>query len=491
MAKRKRTKKEIIKFVTQYGIHIWAILIIANAALIYAYNFTTHAATKSNAPLHILDVSQISPSPSESPSPLPSTGPLGPTLNLSFTVPGIGSGGGVLKPLHTTRNVTVFLFSQDVNSQDPAVKPLYTVQGTATFDSNPLSPTYTSFVNPAFDLGSAVQNGTYQISFRTDQSLRTLIKQNPTDIGGELISLTTGNDPVQIPLQTVLMGDVIPDQGDNKIDINDYNAFINCYGENNTTSSFCKGHNYGDFNDDGVVDGIDYNILLRSLYALSQQGVATPKLSPTPAPIIIIHKIIPTRIPKPTIASPKITKKITPTEAVKTTKTSGGGGAILGVIFFLFFLILLAAGGFFLYMKNETIRNKINALIHLSPTGTPTDETTEETAPETEETPTEATQEETPADQPAKPEVPSEEPTTPAAPAQGTATTEGADYYIKKKGPDETGKGVWLTLTGDNGAVEGHYAKGDVQDGFAKIKGEMKTANGKTFLEISEITTEE
>src|SRR5215469_16694524 len=179
MARHKKSKKQIIKLITQYGIHIWAILIIANAVMIYAYQFATHAAGKSNPPVKALNIS-VTPSPSvspnqPSPSPSPSSGPLGPTLNLVFTVPGIGSGGGVMKPLHPQRNVTIYLYSPDANSLDPAVKPLYTIQTNAIFDSDPQSPTYTSFLNPQIDLGSDVKDGNYQIGFRTDLSLRTLI----------------------------------------------------------------------------------------------------------------------------------------------------------------------------------------------------------------------------------------------------------------------------------------------------------------------------
>lgn len=279
MTRRKRSKKQIIKLITQYGFHIWAILIIANAVMFYAYHFATHAATNTN-----ITSSTPPPSISVSPnlSPSPSTAPLGPTLSLSFSVPGIGSGGGVMKPLHIKRPLTIYLFAPDVNSQVPKVNPLYTIQTTATFDTNPLSPTYTSFVNPLIDLGSDVKEGNYQIAFRTNLSLRTLIKQNPTDLGGEVFNLAAGNQTIQIPEQTVLMGDVVPPQGDNNIDINDYNAFISCYGSKNN-STFCKGHNYGDFNDDGVIDGVDYNILLRSLNVLAQEGIPVPKLSPKPA----------------------------------------------------------------------------------------------------------------------------------------------------------------------------------------------------------------
>src|SRR6185503_209834 len=106
MTRHKRTKRNYIQFITQYGIHIWAILIIANAVMVYAYQFSTHAASKQNSPIHALDVSTTpSPSISLSPSPSPeNTQPLGPAINLQFSVPGVGSGGGTMKPLHPNRN---------------------------------------------------------------------------------------------------------------------------------------------------------------------------------------------------------------------------------------------------------------------------------------------------------------------------------------------------------------------------------------------------
>src|SRR5579862_275246 len=138
MARYKRTKKNYIQFITHYGIHIWAILIIANAVMVYAYQFSTNAAGKSDSIVHSLSISETpssspSPSPSQAPSPSPSLGPLGPAISLQFTVPGIGSEGGVMNPLHPKRNVTVYLYTPDVNSLNPSVKPLYTIQTYATF----------------------------------------------------------------------------------------------------------------------------------------------------------------------------------------------------------------------------------------------------------------------------------------------------------------------------------------------------------------------
>lgn len=475
MARHKRSKKGFIHFIVQYGIHIWAILIIANAALVYTYEVVSHTNNKNTTTPKFLDASQI-PTPSDQSSPSDTSPdqnqpspPVNPSINLTFTVPGIGSGGGVMKPIHLKRSVTVFLYATDVNSLNLTVKPLYTIQGSATFDSDPASPTYTSFVNPAFDLGSDVQDGDYQIAFRTDQSLRTLIKQNPTDLGGEIVRLGKDSTPVEFPPQTILMGDSIPDQGDNVINISDYNAFINCYGAKNT-SSFCQGKDYGDFNDDGVVDGVDYNILIRSLGTLVQEGLAVPLLSPTSAPPKRISRLI--SHATPTI---KAKKKITPTPA-QTSHAATKSGSSSGMLFFFIFIIFLAGGGFFLYRKKQKVQEVLQALIHLSPTGIPALDALEKKL-QKENLPEQAVKKAT--DKNAK-----------QLQQQSTNVIE-KDCYIKKREPDESGTGIWLTLTDDNGAMQAHYAKKEISDGFAKVKGVMKTENGKTFLEISELSAED
>jgi hypothetical protein len=487
MARHTKSKKQLIKVITQYGIHIWAILIIANAVMVYTYHFASNAAGKNPTP-KFLNASRIpTPSnevspPENSPSQAQPTPNGDPMIDLSFTVPGIGSGGGVMKPIHLRRNVTVFLYATDVNSLNPTVKPLYTIQGYAIFDSNPESGTYTSFINPTFDLGSAVLEGNYQISFRTDQSLRTIIKQNPTDIGGQVFGLSKNSDPVILPPQTVLMGDIVPDQGDNVINISDYNAFINCYGSKNT-SSFCQGKNYGDFNDDGVVDGIDYNILLRSLNTLVQEGISTPIITPTPATPKRISRLISHVTPT------KTQKEVKPTPTPKTVQTQKNGNSPIGAIFFIIIFALLGTGAFIFYRRNPEMLDTLLALIRRSPTGipdsleTPTEgKTTDNSAKSADEIPTKKLVIEKPTQD--------KEPVNSAKPHPAGGEIE-KDYYIKVKGPDEAGVGTWLQLTDDNGPVRAHYAKKDAKDGFAKVKGMMKTENGKTFLEISEIAAEE
>ncbi len=69
------------------------------------------------------------------------------------------------------------------------------------------------------------------------------------------------------------MGKLISSSG-NQINDYDYNALVSCYGSKVTSDDCTKlsladdifpiTNPYADFNDDGVIDGIDYNILIRN-----------------------------------------------------------------------------------------------------------------------------------------------------------------------------------------------------------------------------------
>ena len=514
---KKHDKKQIIKLTMQYGVHIWAILIIANAALAYAFHFSTQAA---NEPTRTLQESlgprtgeeELEATPSAKVSPTKVPKPKGGTLDLTFTIPGIGSGSAVMTPKRLERNVTVFLFPPDSNSLNNSVKPLYTLKTTAQFDTNTLSPTYTSYLVRGLDFGTDVKDGKYQIVFRTDESLRTIIKESPTNIGGQLFEITTTAKLRRIPPQVVLMGDTLPKEGDNVVDISDYNAFVNCFGER-STSSFCEGNNYGDFDDNGTIDGIDYNLLLRSFQELIKQGQTIPKITIAPTGPQRVSRL--SNLTTPTT----VKEQVSPTKAPEQKVETKSGGNIIGGILFFFFLLITGAVIFILFKKNEKFRNTILALLHKSPVGptpppapdpnAPADGTaqadpnaqptetlqadaaaTPDVTTPTAETP--APVQEDPSAIAASTEIPVAATPAPADTAQATPAageTVERDCYVKKKLPGDA-SGVWLTLTDDNGALEAHYAKPDVEEGFAKVKGVMKTENGKTFLEISEIIGE-
>ena len=87
------------------------------------------------------------------------------------------------------------------------------------------------------------------------------------------------------------------------------------------------------------MDGIDYNILLRSLNALSQEGITLPQIPITTlAPTKIL---LPTHMLRPTIP----VKKVTIASSSALSKKSGGKSGSAGIIFLFIFLILLGASG--------------------------------------------------------------------------------------------------------------------------------------------------
>jgi hypothetical protein len=369
---------------------------------------------------------------------------VGPGLTLVFSVPGIASEGGNIKPLHPTRNVQVMLYKPDVNTGDSSVEPLFIVQGKATFDTDPSSPNYGKFVLKKLDLGDKVEAGSYQIVFKVDQALQKLITEKETDIGG-IPEYLSPKDVKEIPEQTVVMGDIMPSpHGNNIVDIADYNAFMNCFGDK-ASSDDCTAKQGADLDDNGVIDGIDYNLLLLNLQDILAMGLPIPTLTsvqPTKA-------ITPTKLPPP------------PAKKAVVTQTSQGS-PVMGIFIILFFIILIVCG--LLYFINPKFKAAVQSIFKKFPGGKKKEE--------------------------AKAIPPTPETVSAEASVVPPAEPEEKSYYVKKQSDDDAKTGVWLNLTDDNGQTLAHYNKTDVVDGFAKIKGEMKTENDKTFLEISQLTPE-
>ena len=437
----------------EYGLYMWVILLVANFLLLYAVHFYSHASSRVPAPKLLADVSNIpsispsildTPFPTDTPEPTDTPGPVGPVIGITFTMPGIGSGGGTLQPLHPVRNLTIYLYSPQLNSLDKSVKPLFIIKTQATFDTDPNSPTYTSYVNNAVDLGGDVPDDNYQVVIKTDQTLRTLVKAKPDDVGGQIFSLSR-NIPVAIAPQTLIPGDIAPyPDGDNSIDINDYNTLVNCFGVTSVTQK-CPNKQAADLDDNGVVDGVDYNLMILSFTTLLAQGYPVPTLTiaPTPAPT----RIVPTRPPLPK----KTPKSTTPVPIIQSAKKGSGG--IGGVVFFFLCIIAIAAAVFFAMKKGLFKR-----FAHQVPQ---------------------------PASAPA-PQPESDAQQTPAAETVNRQSdTIDKEYYVKKKSSDSSG--IWLTLTDDNGQIDGLYKGDEVLEGFVRIKGEMKKEGDKTYILISQV----
>ena len=112
------------------------------------------------------------------------------------------------------------------------------------------------------DPNSAFPTGSFSIKIKLNKYLAKLIP-------GSTITSGTVNS---LPATSPIVGDI---SGDNRIDIVDYNALVGCFGKKSVSDSCINksepqsgdsGTDYNaDLNDDGVVDGIDYNIFLKSL----------------------------------------------------------------------------------------------------------------------------------------------------------------------------------------------------------------------------------
>lgn len=227
--------------------------------------------------------------------------------------------------LQTTADVTFHVEGIDSNNIPNVVPPsgrhgtsgwpftIYVYQGTTlvkTFadsaielTTDPTSPLYGTFHNPTFKM-TDLPSGSYTFYVRTPMgSLRTQIGTAPIAIiGGQNNVLVTinPNNPTLTGIPLLVMGDI---NGDNQITLQDYSILSDCYGTKATSTACITDKNQliaqfptlpndflpGDLNDNGNIDGIDYNTLLRGpLGQIGAGGGTTPAptfpVSPTPRP---------------------------------------------------------------------------------------------------------------------------------------------------------------------------------------------------------------
>ncbi|HVA96353.1 MAG TPA: RICIN domain-containing protein [Candidatus Acidoferrales bacterium] len=199
--------------------------------------------TPSNTPSNV---------PSNAPSNQPSSPPppAGSTLvKVTLGLHGIGNGGdsanpnsqGNMSPHRSSRTITMEVY-------DASNQLILSQQGTVTYDSN--SGKFSGTVN----LGQNFTTGLYTVKVKTDQFLRSIVPGIQTINAGQTTTL---------PGVTLVAGDV---NGDNAINIVDYNLLIGCYSDL-LPATDCNATNnvLTDLNDDGAVNQFDYNLFLREL----------------------------------------------------------------------------------------------------------------------------------------------------------------------------------------------------------------------------------
>ncbi len=175
------------------------------------------------------------------------------TFNTKLYLTGIGSPSGTFNPIHPQRNAVITLF--DTNNMLIATRT-----GEISYAS--ASGSFTSTITSG---QSNIPAGNYIVKIQTPQFLR---KQYP--------GIFTIQSPgmLTLPSLTMTTGDI---NLDNVLNILDYNMIIDCY-NTKISSEECKASPHyansvgplADLNDDGIVDGIDYNLFIRSL--ATQEG---------------------------------------------------------------------------------------------------------------------------------------------------------------------------------------------------------------------------
>jgi hypothetical protein len=192
--------------------------------------------------------------PTQSPTAVIPTSKLGDTVvNVVVGLHGIGTAGdsanpgsdGNMSPLHTTRTITVSIF----NSQN---QQIVSQQGTITYNNT------SGQFDGNVDLGSQFATGAYTVKIQTSQYLRGLVPGIQTITAGQTNTL---------PYLPLVTGDI---NGDNQINILDYNIMMGCYSDLLPAVSCTSANNVlSDMNDDGNVNQFDYNLFLRELSTLN------------------------------------------------------------------------------------------------------------------------------------------------------------------------------------------------------------------------------
>lgn len=195
----------------------------------------------------------LNPTVMPSPTSAPVTGDTYVYLNVGLQ--GIGTAGdsadpnsdGNMNPLRPDRTVTVEIY-------DASNQLVLSQQGTIDYDTNT-----GKFVGNV-DLGPNFTTGLYTVKVKTDQYLRVLVPG---------IQTITYGQTTKLPYVSLVVGDI---NGDNQINIVDYNILIGCYSDLLPATN-CNATNniLADLNDDGHVNQFDYNLFLRELSTVGGQ----------------------------------------------------------------------------------------------------------------------------------------------------------------------------------------------------------------------------
>ncbi|MBI2430615.1 MAG: hypothetical protein HYV39_01220 [Candidatus Levybacteria bacterium] len=194
------------------------------------------------------------PTPTEAPTPTfaptPTLVPGGARISLDLNLAGLGESGNKNPRVKQKRTaVCVYQITADYTGDNNCNRATKKADGFIMFNN-----ASKKFDATTFDLG-IINEGEYEIFIKVDKYLRKRIP------GTKMLKANT-TTPIQ-PIKLV-SGDIT---GNNKIDVEDYNAWLACFGDKAGTDK-CLNREAVDLNDDGKTDTTtdfsDYKILLQN-----------------------------------------------------------------------------------------------------------------------------------------------------------------------------------------------------------------------------------
>ncbi|MBI2443331.1 MAG: hypothetical protein HYV40_05515 [Candidatus Levybacteria bacterium] len=204
------------------------------------------------------------PLPTATPTVVPTSTPLPPTSTplpqapqvvLDILLNAIGNGGdiqtpgaaGNFSPINPQRNITFELY------ETPTGPVIESASSTIIF--NQAQGKFTGTIS----LSTSLANGSYLVRIKTPRYLRRLAPG--------FITVTQNNPtPIVLSQTTLVVGD---SNGDNSLDILDYNILVDCFSIDAPPKACTDPTKKlsADLNDDGNVNGVDINYLVRNATA--------------------------------------------------------------------------------------------------------------------------------------------------------------------------------------------------------------------------------
>lgn len=152
-----------------------------------------------------------------------------------------------MNPLHKQRLIDISVYD---------IQNTLVTQQTGTIQYNSANSNFSGQV----DMGN-LASGSYLIRVHLDGNLTKQFTGIQT--------ITTGKNNIIVPQLSLVTGDI---NNDNQLDISDYNILVSCFGSKLTTSSCPQQYRPSStspgadiLDDNGQVDGADYNEFLREL----------------------------------------------------------------------------------------------------------------------------------------------------------------------------------------------------------------------------------